>query len=110
MIEKVKNGAKLSCTLGSCQSMLCVPISHGSTLQGEFAATITDRKPNVNIMPFGMCTKSSPPVPCTPVFVMDWLLANPKYKIREEITLLNTCILPCMLGGIVKIEDSGQKK
>ena len=109
MIYKVTAGATLSCTLGSMQTKLQVPISHGSVLHGQNEATIKDHSVGVNITPFGTCAKCSPPVPCTPGFCMDWLLANEKYKIKGETALINTCILPCLSGGIVKIEESGQE-
>ncbi|SFR57806.1 DUF4280 domain-containing protein [Anaeromicropila populeti] len=110
MIFKVKEGAKLSCTLGSCQTCLQVPVSHGAVLQGKNEATIADNKAGVNIMPFGTCARVSPPVPCTPVLMMKWLMGNSTNKIRGEMALLNCSILPCLNGGIIKVEKSGQKE
>lgn len=110
MIYKVTSGAKLSCSLGSIQTKLQVPVSHGTVLQGKNEATVMDNKVGMNIIPFGTCSKCSPPVPCTPCFAMPWLLGKEHYKIRGEVGLLSNCILPCMSGGIVKIEASGQKE
>lgn len=109
MIYKVLEGAKLSCTLGSSQTTLQVPIPHGAILKGQNEATIQDNKVGMNILPFGSCAKSSPPIPCTPCFSMPWLLAKPMFKIKGQPGLTSNCILPCMCGGIVKIENAGQE-
>lgn len=110
MIYKIKEGAQLSCTLGSCKSNLQVPKGHGLILQDKNVATIMDNKVGINILPFGTCAKTSPPIPCTPSFTMPWLLGNPENRINGEPALLNYSILPCLCGGIVKIEKSGQKE
>jgi hypothetical protein len=108
-IYDVKEGAKLSCSLGSSSSNLKVPNSHGVCIQGQNQAVISDNAGNVNIMPFGMCKRSNPPVPCTPTIVMKWLYGNKGHMIRGELVLLNICIVPCVFGGIIKIDQSGQK-
>lgn len=107
-VFNVKEGAVLSCSLGNCTSKLQVPISHGASVQGQNEATISDCKGGVNIMPFGTCCRVSPPVPCTPAIVLQWLLGKKDYMLGKEMALLNTCIVPCVNGGIIKIEQSGQ--
>lgn len=109
-IYEVKEDAKLYCTLGSCTSYLKVPISHGASVQGKNEATIADNIVGVNIMPFGMCARVQPPVPCTPIIVLKWLLGQKEYTLGPELALLNNCILPCINGGIIKIEQSGQEE
>jgi len=60
----VKDGEVLTCSLGSQNSILHVPVSHGSSVRGKNEATINDCRPGVNILPFGLCKRESPPVPC----------------------------------------------
>ncbi|WP_129599950.1 DUF4280 domain-containing protein [Anaerophilus nitritogenes] len=107
-IYKVKEGAVLSCTFGTVTSKLKVPKNHGVSMQGKNQATIADHVGNVNIMPFAMCTKTQPPVPCIPSIMVKWINGKKDFKIKDELALLNICIVPCVKGGIIKIEQSGQ--
>jgi hypothetical protein len=107
-IYNVKEDAVLSCTLGGCTSKLKIPMGHGASIQGKNEATISDQKVGVNIFPFGTCSRSQPPVPCTPNVVVDWLLGKKDYTLGKELALLNICIVPCLYGGIIKINESGQ--
>ncbi|TCO67915.1 DUF4280 domain-containing protein [Marinisporobacter balticus] len=109
-IYKVKEGATLSCTLGTATSELKVPQSHGARMQGKNQATIADHVGNVNIMSFSMCTRVYPPVACTPSIALKWINGKKDFKIRDELALLNICIVPCMHGGIIKIQQSGQSE
>ncbi|SNS56649.1 protein of unknown function [Anaerovirgula multivorans] len=109
-LYNIKEGATLRCSLGTGTSQLKVPQSHGATLQGKNQATIEDHVANVNIMPFSMCTRVNPPVPCTPSILLKWINGKKDHKVREELALLNICIVPCVHGGIIKIEESGQQK
>ena len=54
--------AQLMCSFGVAPSALTV-VPKGKPVQagGQMAATIQDFAPNVNIMPFGMCTTLSNP-------------------------------------------------
>ena len=109
MVEKVTAGAKISCSLGSAQTMLQMPVKSGSTLKGRNQVTANATQVGVNIIPFGTCAKSSPPVPCTPSFATPWLMTDPRVQINGQDVVNTGCILPCMCGGIIKFEDSGQK-
>lgn len=107
-IYHVREGAVLSCSFGSGESELKVPKSHGTAIQGKNQATVTDHIGNVNIMTFGMCTKTDPPVPCVPATTLKWINGKKDYQLGGEMALLNTCIASCMQGGIIKIIHSGQ--
>lgn len=107
-VYDVKEGAMLSCSLGSAPSILKVPQSRGVCMQGKNQATVADNAGNVNIMPFGVCMRCSPPVPCTPIAAMKWINGNSAHKIENELALLNISIVPCVNGGIIKIDQSGQ--
>lgn len=62
-IYNVKEGATLSCSLGSCTSKLQIPKGHGASIQGKNEACIMDNQVGVNIMPFGTCAKTNPTIP-----------------------------------------------
>ncbi len=110
MEKSIRNGATLYCTLGTCKSNLIVPKTKNALINGEAQAVISDNVVGVNITNFCNCTRSSPPLPCTPAILLKWQLANKNHKIQGEIALLDNCILPCLNGGIIKIEKSGQIK
>ncbi|MCL2337334.1 MAG: DUF4280 domain-containing protein [Firmicutes bacterium] len=110
-IYKVRAGATLSCTQGTATSQLQVPQSHGASVQGQNGATIADNVGNVNIMSFGMCVKKgAPPAPCIPTIVLNWINSNKDYQLRGTPALLNISIVPCVSGGIISIEQSGQRE
>lgn len=109
MAEKVTAGAKISCSFGSTQTTLQMPMKSGSTLKGQNQVTADATQVGENIVPFGTCAKSSPPVPCTPSFATPWLMTDPMVQINGQDVVDTGCILPCLYGGIVKFEDSGQK-
>lgn len=104
----VISGAKLSCSLGTQDSNLCVPVSHGMKAKGENVALISDSKSNINIIPFCMCTKSYPPVPCTPTVAMQWINGKNDCTLGNIMLLLDRCIVTCSFGGIITIKDNGQ--
>nr|WP_317357646.1 DUF4280 domain-containing protein [uncultured Tyzzerella sp.] len=108
MSKNVVNGAILSCSLGTCKSKLIIPKLKNSLVNNETQAVVSDNIVGVNITNFCSCNKSSPPLPCTPVILLKWQLANEKHMIEGEVALLDNCILPCLNGGIIKIEKSGQ--
>ncbi len=104
-IWMVTEGATLECTLGTMTSELQIPMSHGSGISGKTQATILDNVVGKNILPFQLCKKSNPPIPCTPVVCMPWIRGKKDFKVKNELALLNICIVPCMLGGVIKIKS-----
>ena len=106
--KSVRDGAILYCTLGTCKSSLIIPSGKTALINGEGQAVISDNVVGVNITNFCTCKRSFPPPPCTPLIILKWQLANKKHIIGNEIALLDNCILPCLNGGIIKIEKSGQ--
>ncbi|WP_124065061.1 DUF4280 domain-containing protein [Clostridium sp. E02] len=109
-IYNVKEGAVLKCSLGTTTSQLKVPKGHGACIQGKNQATVADHIPNENIMPFGMCTKNVPSVPCNPSITLKWINGKKDHQLQGEMALINTCMVPCMQGGIIKIDQSGQQE
>lgn len=103
-IKQVNEGIVLKCTLGTCTSNLVIPDFHNSTLDGRKTANIADHVGGKNIMPFGNCTRTSPPPGCTPTVPMKWINGQKTVKIDGELALLNTSIVACVHGGIISIE------
>jgi len=77
-------GAVLSCSFGTSESELKVPVSHGPILQGKNQATIADHVGNVNIMTFGQCTKKDPPCPCNPSVSLKWINGKKIISLGEK--------------------------
>lgn len=110
MSEKsVRDGAIIYCTLGTCKSELKVN-KNIALVNGVGQAVISDNEVGINISNFCNCKRSIPYPACTPSILLKWQLANKQHCIDGEIALLDNCILPCLNGGIIKIEDSGQIK
>ncbi|HIT86330.1 MAG TPA: DUF4280 domain-containing protein [Candidatus Coprocola pullicola] len=106
----VCEGATLACSLGTKISELQIPDFHGVLSQGKNQANINDYKPNYNILSFCSCKRSIPPVPCVPSVVMKWLKGQQDGVLDCELALLEDCIVPCTFGGIIRIENCGQKE
>jgi hypothetical protein len=83
-----------------------------------------DYKPNINIMPFGLCSSMANPavaaataanngvltrMPCTPVVTMPWMNGKQNVLIAKHPALLNKCTNQCMYAGIISIVDDGQE-
>jgi hypothetical protein len=106
--EYVVEGATLECSMGVASSKLLVAPPHGIELRGKNRANIGDAKPFVNIIPFGACTVTSPPKPCTPACVM-WSGGKTDTLLQGLPALLDTDKLVCTAGGgLISITDSGQ--
>jgi len=101
----VKDGDGLTCTLGSVDSRICVPVCHVNRIEGKNAATIFDCKPGMNILPFGVCKLPPTPKPCAPVVLSPWLMGDKTIVVNGEPSLLSTSILSCACGGIIKIKQ-----
>jgi hypothetical protein len=62
MPKLVVQGASLTCSMGNAPSQLSVlPANMVNGPSSMTAATVQDSKPNVNLMPFGMCMSPSNP-------------------------------------------------
>lgn len=105
----VKEGAVLSCSLGTEDSILRVPRSHGVSAQAGNQANISDCIGGINIISFHKCRCEYPPVPCNPEIVIKWLKGQKNCILDGEPALLEDCIVPCIYGGIIKIITNGQK-
>lgn len=117
------NAASLACTFGLAPSTLMVLPIHRTMAGNQPAANITDHKPMVNIMPFGMCTSlANPtvasataaawgvltPMPCIPNTPSPWVPGSPTVIVDNMPALNNTSKCMCMWGGVISIVSPGQ--
>jgi hypothetical protein len=87
------------------------------------AANIQDNVPNVNVMPFGMCTTvTNPqvaaatsaalgvltPQPCIPVTTTPWNPGSPTVNVGGKPILQSNCQLLCQWGGVVTVSFPAQ--
>lgn len=106
--KNVSDEAILECPLGTKRSILKVPVSHGMSSQGRNVANIADNIVGYNIFNFCECTRTNPPVSCTPVIKTKWLKGKEDCILGTEPVLMEDGIIPCCHGGIIKIVKCGQ--
>jgi len=119
----VVNGAQLQCIFGAMPSNLVVTPEKRVTAGGQPAANIMDFKPNVNIMPFGMCTSMANPAvsaataaaqgvltpqPCIPVTTSPWVPGSPTVLIGNQPALNQGSSLMCTWAGKISVVNPGQ--
>jgi hypothetical protein len=115
-------GAVLQCSFGMAPSSLVVQPTN-MVMAGSPAANIMDFKPNVNIMPFGMCQSlANPqvasataaaqgvltPQPCIPVTTSPWAPGSPMVLIANQPALNDSSICNCAWAGVIKVNSPGQ--
>ncbi len=123
MPMQVVNGATLQCSFGMAPSTFVVLPVHGVMDGNQPAANITDHKPMVNIMPFGMCTSlANPtvasataaamgvltPMPCIPATLSPWVPGAPTVMLDHMPALDNVSKCLCNWGGVVSVVNPGQ--
>ncbi|SFR63897.1 DUF4280 domain-containing protein [Anaeromicropila populeti] len=106
--EYVVMGARLECALGATPSVLMVPVTKGFTIKNKIVATQVDMVPLMNVMPFGVCKISSPPLPCIPTPVGPWMKPHSKVTACNIPVLTTSSCLMCARGGKISIKSSGQ--
>jgi hypothetical protein len=123
MPNQVVNGAMLTCSFGMAPSALTVlPVNRVQT-EHQPAATIQDHVPNVNIMPFGMCTTPTnpqvaaattaalgvlTPQPCIPATTTPWVPGAVTVQIGNQPALDNTSKCMCMWLGVITVTSPGE--
>jgi hypothetical protein len=117
MAQLVVNGALLRCTFGLAPSSLVVIPSAMVNGTNMPAATIMEKNPMVNIMPFGMCTAPSnpqviaaqgAPVPCVPVIPAPWVVGSPTVLVGKKPALNSTSQCVCTWAGMITVTQAGQ--
>jgi len=123
MAFQVVSGAMLMCSMGAAPSSLAVLPTNKVMCANMPAANIMDHKPNVNIMPFGVCmSMANPqvaaataaamgvltPQPCLPMTMAPWIPGVPTVLIANIPAVDNTCTCMCNWAGVISITYAGQ--
>jgi hypothetical protein len=123
MGQLVVQGAMMSCSFGMAPATLNVLPEKLVMASNMPVANIMDHKPNVNIMPFGMCQSlANPqvaaatsaaqgvltPQPCIPVTTAPWAPGSPMVLVKNQPALNNTSKCMCNWGGVIQITNPGQ--
>jgi hypothetical protein len=117
----VVHGAKLKCTQGTSQSDFVV-LPAIADAHDKPMATVMDRWPIKNIMPFGMCkAPTNPqvaaataaaagtltPQPCIPIVPAPWSPGSPVSTINGDRTLTDDSTCKCQWTGEISVADAG---
>ena len=97
----VNTNCMLKCTLGKDISRLIINEDR-VMLRGAKQANIND----TNIQPFKSCSAIGI---CQPALIGIWE-KNTDVKVRDKPALLDISTIQCMHGGIISIDDAGQKE
>ena len=97
----VNTNCMLKCTLGKDISRLTINEDR-VMLRGAKQANIND----TNIQPFKSCSAIGI---CQPALIGTWE-KNTDVKVRDKPALLDISTIQCMHGGIISIDDAGQKE
>ncbi|MFK8025636.1 MAG: DUF4280 domain-containing protein [Ilumatobacter sp.] len=123
MGQLVVNSAMTQCAMGIAPGPLTVLPVNRVTSSGQPVANITDSKPFVNIMGFGMCMSlANPavaaataaafgvltPMPCTPMTAAPWVPGSPTVMSGPAPALTNTSTCVCSFGGVIQVTVPGQ--
>lgn len=106
----IANGATLKCPEGSKESHLNVTENRrGAVIEGKLLATIMDHKANVNILPFGNCSRLGGS-PCTPKTETPWEPGALKAEVNTFPLLTKNSTCYCSLGAKIFIVDHNHGK
>jgi hypothetical protein len=123
MGQVVVAGAQTMCSFGLAPAPLNVLPVNLTMAGGPPAATIMDHVPELNIMPYGMCTSlANPmvaaataaalgvltPMPCLPATTAPWVPGSPTVLIKGMPVLTNESKCMCMWGGVIQVMLPGQ--
>lgn len=97
----VNTNCMLKCTLGKDISRLIINEDR-VMLRGAKQANIND----TNVQPFKSCSAIGI---CQPALIGTWE-KNTDVKVRDKPALLDISTIQCMHGGIISIDDAGQKE
>ena len=120
---QVVNGAQMLCSFGTAPVALMVAPANKVMAANQPAANIMDYKPNVNILPFAMCTSMANPAvasatsaasgvltpqACTPMTAAPWAPGSPTVLIANMPALNDASKCICSYGGTISIVFAGQ--
>lgn len=107
--SSVCNGAVLGCSMGSVPSVLVVLRRSASAEAAQAIATIEDRQPLENILPFGTCHALAHPLigtgaaPCVPQTHELWTQNAPAVRYQGQAALRCDATLSCAYGGVIRV-------
>jgi len=102
----ITSGALLRCDKGTVPGPLYVA-PRSPTIGGQPWANENDRDPIVNKLNFGVCTLTQKPCLAT-IRPLRWLDVKRDVHVAGARALLDCSQLPCALGGVIRVEQSGQ--
>jgi hypothetical protein len=117
----VVHGAKLKCSQGTAESDYVVRPGIADA-KDKPMATVMDRKPFENILPFGMCkTQTNPqvaaataaaagvltPQPCIPLVPAPWTPGSQVSTINGDTVLTDDSKCHCQWTGEISVSDAG---
>ncbi len=115
--------AQIQCSFGSLPVPLALSPEKRVLVSGRPAAVITDARPLLNILPFGLCScPANPtvaaasglaaggvvPMPCIPAVLGAWISGKPSVLIGGVPALDSNSRLLCRYGGVISIQIPGQ--
>jgi len=103
----VVDGAGIECGAGTSAGKLSLPNSHKMTINGKAVLNIKDNISMTNIGSMGSC-KNKKNSPCIPAPSGQWQQDKSGLDIDGVPALLNTSIIPCGMGSVIKIVADGQ--
>lgn len=123
-IEKYSlcKGARLKCSCGDNTSNYNVLPVNKVSINGNPVGVISDTKPMINILPFGLCFSMANPtvaaataanqgklqkMPCVPNIVDSWSEGISHFLLNEE-TPCNLSKVKCLYSGIISVMNAGQ--
>lgn len=122
MSKLVVNGANMQCNQGTSPASLTILPTNQVDSNQQWAATVNDYIPMMNIPAFGMCqTQANPqvaaataaaqgvltPQPCIPVVTSPWSPGSSAVKIQEMAALTDDSKCNCQWTGQISITSAG---
>lgn len=104
MPKHVTETTQLQCDKGTTPTPLAVTSQSFMKIEGKLQATEEDKKPNVNIKPFGVCSITR--MSCNPAPIK-WQNTS-VFEIDGKKELLDTSTCQCSVGGKISIVKSAQ--
>lgn len=104
MSKYITDTTMLKCDKGIAPAPIAVTSQTFMQIEGKLQATEEDKKPNVNIKPFGVCSITHSSCVPAPVKWQDTSV----FEIDGKKELLDTSTCQCSVGGKISVIKSAQ--
>lgn len=104
MPKHVIDTTQLKCDKGAKPASITVTSQTFMQIEGKLQATEEDKKPNVNIKPFGVCSITHSSCVPSPIKWQDTSV----FDIDNKKELLDTSTCKCSVGGKISVVKSAQ--